>query len=51
MGYKPDILVIGEEYKNNYIVGKSIFSEIKYFNRVPNKSTTLILNYGKTNSM
>jgi bifunctional ADP-heptose synthase (sugar kinase/adenylyltransferase) len=44
-------MVIGSDYKDRPIIGSEFIKEIIYFNRVRNKSTTNILNYGKTNSL
>jgi D-beta-D-heptose 7-phosphate kinase/D-beta-D-heptose 1-phosphate adenosyltransferase len=49
--YQPDYMVIGSDYKDRPIVGSKFIKEIIYFNRIKNKSTTNILNYGKTNSL
>jgi bifunctional ADP-heptose synthase (sugar kinase/adenylyltransferase) len=49
--YQPDYMVIGSDYKDRPIVGSKFIKEIIYFNRIENKSTTNILNYGKTNSL
>jgi cytidyltransferase-like protein len=49
--YGPDIMVIGDDYNYNSIIGKEFIPEIKFFKKVPNKSTTKILSYGKTNSL
>jgi D-beta-D-heptose 7-phosphate kinase/D-beta-D-heptose 1-phosphate adenosyltransferase len=40
---KPDIMLIGEEYKNKNIVGKQYIKKIKYFKKIKNLSTTKIL--------
>ena len=49
--YGPDIMVIGDDYNYDSIIGKEFIPEIKFFKKVPNKSTTKILSYGKTNSL
>jgi D-beta-D-heptose 7-phosphate kinase/D-beta-D-heptose 1-phosphate adenosyltransferase len=49
--YQPDYMVIGSDYKGKSIVGSEYIKEIVYFDRIKNKSTTEILNYGKTNSL
>jgi D-beta-D-heptose 7-phosphate kinase/D-beta-D-heptose 1-phosphate adenosyltransferase len=46
--YTPDIMVIGDDYKNKNIIGRYYIPNIFYFSRVPNKSTSQILNYDKT---
>ena len=49
--YGPDIMVIGDDYNYDSIIGKEFIPEIKFFQKVPDKSTTKILSYGKTNSL
>jgi D-beta-D-heptose 7-phosphate kinase/D-beta-D-heptose 1-phosphate adenosyltransferase len=49
--YQPDYMVIGSDYKDKPIVGSEYVAEIVYFDRIKDKSTTNILNYGKTNSL
>ena len=41
--YDADIMVIGSDYKGKNIIGEEIFKNILYFERIPNKSTTEIL--------
>ena len=49
--YGPDIMVIGDDYKYESIIGREFIPEIKFFEKIPGKSTTKILNYGKTNRL
>lgn len=49
--YGPDMMVIGDDYNYDSIIGKEFIPEIKFFEKVPGKSTTKILNYGKTNRL
>jgi D-beta-D-heptose 7-phosphate kinase/D-beta-D-heptose 1-phosphate adenosyltransferase len=49
--YGPDIMVIGDDYNYNNIVGIEYIPEVKFFEKIPGKSTTKILSYGKTNSL
>jgi D-beta-D-heptose 7-phosphate kinase/D-beta-D-heptose 1-phosphate adenosyltransferase len=49
--YSPDMMVIGDDYNYNNIVGVEYIPEVKFFEKVPGKSTSKILNYGKTNSL
>jgi len=42
--YAPDIFVIGSDYKGKKIIGSQFAKEIVYFERLPNISTTEILN-------
>jgi D-beta-D-heptose 7-phosphate kinase/D-beta-D-heptose 1-phosphate adenosyltransferase len=41
--YKPDIFVIGSDYKDKPIIGSEYIKEIRYFDRVEGFSTTRIL--------
>ena len=38
-----DYLVIGSEYKDKYIVGKHLVEKVIFFDRIPNYSTTSII--------
>jgi D-beta-D-heptose 7-phosphate kinase/D-beta-D-heptose 1-phosphate adenosyltransferase len=49
--YNPDIMVIGDDYNYDSIIGREFIPEIKFFKKIPGKSTSKILNYGKTNSL
>jgi D-beta-D-heptose 7-phosphate kinase/D-beta-D-heptose 1-phosphate adenosyltransferase len=49
--YGPDIMVIGDDYNYNNIVGIEYIPEVKFFPKVEGKSTTKILSYGKANSL
>jgi rfaE bifunctional protein nucleotidyltransferase chain/domain len=42
--YTPNIMVIGNDYTYESIIGKEYITEIKFFQKIPNKSTTHILN-------
>jgi D-beta-D-heptose 7-phosphate kinase/D-beta-D-heptose 1-phosphate adenosyltransferase len=42
--YKPDIFVIGGDYRNKPIIGSEYAKEIRYFDRIEGFSTTKILN-------
>ena len=42
--YTPDIMIIGDDYTYESIIGKEYIPEIKFFQKIPNKSTTHILN-------
>jgi rfaE bifunctional protein nucleotidyltransferase chain/domain len=44
--FKPDIFVIGSDYKNKPIIGAEFVKEIRYFNRIEGFSTTKILENG-----
>ena len=41
--YKPDIFVIGSDYKDKPIIGIEYTKEIRYFDRIEEFSTTKIL--------
>jgi rfaE bifunctional protein nucleotidyltransferase chain/domain len=41
--YKPNIFVIGSDYRNKPIIGGNHAEEIRFFDRIPNLSTTKIL--------
>ena len=49
--YGPDIMVIGDDYNYHTIIGIEYIPLVKFFPKVEGKSTTKILNYGKTNSL
>ena len=49
--YGPDVMVIGDDYNYDSIIGREFIPEIKFFKKKPGKSTSKILNYGKTNSL
>jgi D-beta-D-heptose 7-phosphate kinase/D-beta-D-heptose 1-phosphate adenosyltransferase len=44
--YTPDIMIIGNDYTYESIIGRDYIPEIKFFQKIPNKSTTQILNNG-----
>lgn len=41
--YRPNIMVIGSDWKNKIIVGESHSKKVVFFDRIPNYSTTNIL--------
>ena len=49
--YDPDLMVIGDDYNYHTIIGIEYIPQVKFFEKIPGKSTTKILNYGKTNSL
>ena len=49
--YKPDLMVIGDDYDYHTIIGIEYIPEVCFFKKIKDKSTTKILNYGKTNSL
>lgn len=38
--YSPDIMVVGSDYANKSVIGSEYASELKFFDRVDNYSTT-----------
>ena len=46
--YDPDLMVIGDDYNYHTIIGIEYIPEVKFFEKIPGKSTTKILSYGKT---
>ena len=49
--YQPDIFVIGSDYKDKNIIGSEFSKQVIFFEKIKNKSTTEILNYGKTKNL
>ena len=49
--YDPDLMGIGDDYNYHTIIGIEYIPQVKFFEKIPGKSTTKILNYGKTNSL
>jgi rfaE bifunctional protein nucleotidyltransferase chain/domain len=45
LSYKPDIFLIGSDYKNKLIIGSEYAKEIVFFDRLENFSTSNILSY------
>ena len=43
--WKPDYMVVGSDYKNKEVVGSEYVKELIFYTRIPNYSTTKILNY------
>jgi D-beta-D-heptose 7-phosphate kinase/D-beta-D-heptose 1-phosphate adenosyltransferase len=48
--YQPDVMVIGSDYKDKRIIGIEYVKEVSFFDRIPNVSTTSILEYEKDSS-
>ena len=44
--WDSDILVIGDDYKYHEIIGVHLVERVAFFNKIENKSTTKIINYG-----
>jgi bifunctional ADP-heptose synthase (sugar kinase/adenylyltransferase) len=45
--YQPDVMVIGSDYKDKRIIGAEHVKKIIFFDRIPDVSTTSILEYEK----
>ena len=43
--YKPDLMVIGDDYDYHSIIGVEYIPRVEFFQKIKNKSTTTILNY------
>lgn len=46
--YSPDVMVIGDDYREKPIIGSQYIKEIIYFKRIEDKSTSKILGYDKS---
>lgn len=49
--YTPDYMVIGDDYVDQKVFGSEYAKHLIFYKKIPNFSTTNILNYGKTNSL
>jgi D-beta-D-heptose 7-phosphate kinase/D-beta-D-heptose 1-phosphate adenosyltransferase len=45
--WEPDILVVGSDYRGKEVFGSQYAKEVVFFNRIPDYSSTKIINYGK----
>jgi rfaE bifunctional protein nucleotidyltransferase chain/domain len=45
--YKPDIIVVGSDWKGKGVVGEKYTDEVKFFDRIKGYSTTRIINDAK----
>ena len=43
--YQPDYMIIGDDYKDQIVYGSEYAKELVFFEKLPNYSTTKILNY------
>jgi D-beta-D-heptose 7-phosphate kinase/D-beta-D-heptose 1-phosphate adenosyltransferase len=43
--YQPDYMIIGDDYKDQIVYGSEHAKELVFFEKLPNYSTTKILNY------
>jgi rfaE bifunctional protein nucleotidyltransferase chain/domain len=41
--YKPDIMIVGSDYKNKKVIGSEYAKQLKFFDRIPEYSTTKII--------
>jgi len=48
--YQPDYMVIGEDYRDQIVYGSEYTKNLIFFEKVPNYSTTKILNYESTSN-
>lgn len=48
--WEPDILVIGDDYKYHRIIGIEYVPKVMFFEKIKNKSSTNILNYGNNSN-
>ena len=42
--YDPDVFVVGKEYENKKIIGREVLRKIVYYDRIPNYSSTCLIN-------
>jgi len=49
--YAPDYMIIGADYVDQKVFGSEYAKHLIFYEKIPNFSTTNILNYGKTNSL
>lgn len=49
--YSPDYMIIGNDYIGQKVFGSEYAKHLIFYEKIPNFSTTKILNYGKTNSL
>ena len=45
--WNPDIIVVGSDYRGKDVIGSQYSREVVFFDRIPNYSSTKIINYGK----
>lgn len=45
--YSPDIMVVGDDYKGEKVFGSEYAKKLIFFEKIPNYSSTKILNYYK----
>ena len=48
--WEPDILVIGDDYKYDKIIGVEHVPNVMFFEKIKDKSSTSILNYGNNSN-
>jgi len=42
--WEPDIMIVGDDYKYRNVIGAEFAEKVIFFEKIPNKSTSLILN-------
>lgn len=48
--WKPTYLIVGSDYKGKDVLGSQYAEDVIFFERIPNYSSTKIINYGKDSS-
>lgn len=48
--WEPDILVIGDDYQHQPIIGIECVPQVMFFEKIKDKSSTNILNYGNNSN-
>ena len=48
--WEPDIFVIGDDYKYDKIIGVEHVPKVMFFEKIKDKSSTSILNYGNNSN-
>lgn len=48
--YSPDIMVVGDDYKDQIVYGSEYAKKLVFFEKIPSYSTTKILSYYENNS-
>ena len=48
--YQPDYMIIGDDYRDQIVYGSEFAKKLIFFEKIPNYSTTKILNYESISS-
>lgn len=48
--YQPDYMIIGDDYRDQIVYGSEYAKKLIFFEKLPNYSTTKILNYESTSN-